>query len=297
MIRSMTGFGDAERDVTSGRLRAEIKSVNHRFFNNTVRLPSGLDRHEPLVVDRLKGAISRGNVTFTISFERTSSGSDAALPELDVERARAYAEALARLSQELGLEPNQRVSTFVRFPELFRGGDERSRWSEVTPDLIGELTDEALERLVASREAEGERLRADFLARLDAVETLVDQVERRVPERLDRERERLLAAVAELTDGAAVDPDRLAREIAYLADKWDLSEEIVRLRSHVALFRGVVEEDSPDPAGKRLGFVLQEMNREANTIASKANDTEIAHAAVGLKEEIERLREQVENVE
>ncbi len=297
MIRSMTGFGDTERDVDGGRLRVEIKSVNHRFFNSSVRLPSGLDRHEPLVVDRLKRAVSRGNVTFTLSLERTGGGGDAPRPELDVERARAYAEALTALGDALDLEQDLRVSTFVRFPELFRAGDDRNRWSEVTPELIGELADDALERFVESRATEGARIQTDFRERLDAVEALVDAVEARAPERLVRERERLRASVAELAEGVGVDPDRLAREIAYLADKWDLSEEIVRLRSHVALFRSILDEDAADPAGKRLGFVLQEMNREANTIASKANDTDIGHAAVGLKEEIERLREQVENVE
>lgn len=298
MIRSMTGFGDAERNLPESRVRVEIKSVNHRFFNGTVRLPSGLDRHESMIVDRLKKAISRGSVTFSLSVERIGGGgSDAPLPGLDLERARAYVAALRTAGEDLGLASELGVDVLARFPEIFRTGESRPRWSEVTPELLAELAEEGLERLVASREAEGARLKSDFLERLDAIVHLVDRVGERAPDRLVRERDRLRAAVSELSEASNVDEDRLAREITYLADKWDISEEIVRLRSHVELFREVITQEAPAPVGKRLGFVLQELNREANTVGSKANDTDIAHYAVGLKEEIERMREQVENVE
>jgi len=298
MIRSMTGFGDAERDLLESRARVEVKSVNHRFFNGTVRLPPGLDRHESMVVSRLKKAISRGSVTFSLSVERAAGGtSEVPLPALDLERARAYETALRTLGSELGIDSALDLGAFARFPDIFRGGESPSRWAELTPELIGELADEAIERLLASRTIEGERLKSDFIQRLDASGALVDEIEQRAPDRLTRERDRLRAAVADLTEAVTVDEDRLAREIAYLAEKWDISEELVRLRSHITLFREILTDETQEPVGKRLGFVLQEMNREANTIGSKANDADIGQFAVGLKEEIERMREQVENLE
>ena len=298
MIRSMTGFGDAERDLPSGRVRVEIRSVNHRFFNGTVRLPQGLDRHESLVLQRIKRAVSRGSVTFSLTVDRSSAAAqDAPLPGLDLERARAYAEALRTLASELGLSGEPDVATFARFSDVFRAGEARPRWADLVPEVIEELTDEALAGLVAARDKEGARLRDDFLQRLERIGALVEAVDALAPERLVRERDRLRDAIAELTESTTVDEDRLAREIAYLADKWDVSEEVVRLRSHSTAFREALDQPTSQPVGKRLGFVLQEMNREANTIGSKANDAEIARHAVGLKEEIERMREQIENVE
>ncbi len=147
------------------------------------------------------------------------------------------------------------------------------------------------------REAEGARLQQDLEEHLLAIEEALVRVEAYAPERVVTERDRLRAAVAELTETHTVDEDRLAREIAYLAEKWDINEEIVRFRSHVELFDEALQADASEPVGKRLGFLVQEMNREANTIGSKANDAQIAHTAVTLKEEVERLREQLENVE
>ena len=183
----------------------------------------------------------------------------------------------------------------TRFGEIFRAPEDRVEGPD--PELVATLAEEAAAAARRMREAEGERLERDLRGRLAAMAALLDRVAERAPVRLLAERDRLRAQVAELSGQVDVDEDRLAREIAYLAERWDINEEIVRFRSHLELFDEALRGDASEPVGKRLGFLVQEMHREANTIGSKANDAEIAQAAVGLKEEIERVREQVENVE
>jgi len=302
MIRSMTGFGEAERDLPDARppmqVRAQVKSVNHRFLQLSVRLPSGLDRMESGISELLRSRLQRGHIHFTVSVDRIQEGSDVALPELDLERARVYAEGLEQARGELGLAGQVSVSDLVRYSDLFRvPSTERGLADALDDSLVSELAEEALAGLLDMRESEGTRLATDLNERLAAITELVGVVEVRAPERLLSERDRLRAQIAELSGAPDVDEDRLAREVAYLAEKWDINEEVVRLRSHVKLFRDTLAAPVEEAVGKRLGFVLQEMNREANTITSKANDTEIARAGVGLKEEVERLREQVENIE
>ncbi len=218
------------------------------------------------------------------------------MPELDLERAKRYMDLLGELKEGLGLPGVVELDHVVRFGELFRASDQTPA-ADVDPDVLEELTAAALRGVVSMREAEGARLQADLEGRLGEIASQLDTVAARAPERLVAERDRLRAAVSELTEQADVDADRLAREIAYLAEKCDINEELVRFRSHLALFAEVLAGDDGEPAGKRLGFIVQEMHREANTIGSKANDGEISRASVAIKEEIERLREQLENVE
>ena len=293
----MTGFGEAEKDTDSGQVRVEIKTVNHRFFNASVRTPNGFDRFEAEIQRCLKAHVSRGHVTYTLSIGRRGVSADAPIPELDVARARRYGEMLEALGKELGLKDPVTLSDVTRFGDIFVVPDRSEVASDVDADLIAELTQTAVAAVVHLRETEGARLRVDLEERLDTIAAALSRVESRAPERVVAERDRLRAAVQELAETDTFDEDRLAREIAYLAEKWDINEEIVRFRSHVALFRETLEIEPAEPVGKRLAFVIQEMQREANTIGSKANDTEISQAAVSLKEEIERLREQLENVE
>ncbi|MCA9736770.1 MAG: YicC/YloC family endoribonuclease [Gemmatimonadota bacterium] len=296
MIRSMTGFGECTRETERGTLRVEIKSVNHRFFNSSIRLPSGADRWEARVVELLKESVQRGHVTYSLGWERGSISRDGTLPELDLERARAYHGALLQMQEELGLAGPPDLRTMARFSDLFRA-DPGARVFEIEEDLLVEMTRAALVGFVEQRRAEGTRLEADLRRALGVLLELAAVVEERAPQRLLAERDRLRTQIRELTEGVEVDEDRLAREVAYLAERWDLNEELVRLRSHVQLFTEALDGPDHEGVGKRLGFVVQEMNREANTIASKANDATIQRAAVGMKEEIERIREQVENVE
>ena len=297
MIRSMTGFGEAEEATAAGVVRVEIKTVNHRFFNANLRTPPGFDRFDGDIQSWLRPFVSRGHVTYTLSIDRSTAEVNDTLPELDLERAKRYGELLETLRRELGVEAPVDLAHISRFGEIFQAPDRGSASAQVESDVISSLTQAAAAGVVASREAEGARLQRDLEEHLRAIGEALDRVETLAPERLVAERDRLRAAVAELTEMHVVDEDRLAREIAYLAEKWDINEELVRFRSHVELFHEALDAEAGEPVGKRLGFLIQEMNREANTIGSKANDAQIAQIAVALKEEVERLREQVENVE
>ena len=297
MIRSMTGFGEAEEVTAAGVVRVEIKTVNHRFLNVNMRTPTGFDRFESDIQSWLRTFLSRGHVTCTLSIDRDTTEANDTLPELDLERAKRYGELLETLRRELELEAPVDVSHVSRFGEIFRAPERENASALVEGEVIHRLTEAAAAEVVLLREAEGSRLQRDLEEHLQAIEEALVQVEANAPERLVVERDRLRTAVAELIESHSVDEDRLAREIAYLAEKWDISEEIVRFRSHVELFNEALQTEASEPVGKRLGFLVQEMNREANTIGSKANDAQIAQTAVSLKEEVERLREQLENVE
>lgn len=297
MIRSMTGFGEAEEVSAAGVARVEIKTVNHRFFNANMRTPPGFDRFEADIQSWLRPFLSRGHVTYTLSIDRDLAESNDTLPELDLERAKRYGELLETLRRELELEAPVDLSHISRFGEIFRAPERGSASALVEGEVIRRLTEAAATEVVLLRESEGVRLQRDLEEHLQAIEEALVRIEARAPERLVVERDRLRAAVAELIETHSVDEDRLAREIAYLSEKWDINEEIVRFRSHVELFNEALQADASEPVGKRLGFLAQEMNREANTIGSKANDAEVTQTAVALKEEVERLREQLENVE
>ena len=297
MIRSMTGFGEAEEATDVGLVRVEIKTVNHRFFNASLRTPPGFNRVESDIQSWLRSFVGRGHVTYSLTVDRGLAVRDEELPELDLVKATRYKELLETLRDDLNLEGAVELSQVARFGEIFKAPPATNPSAEVDDAVVRRLTEQAGSDLVGMREAEGARLQADLEGRLDGIEVQLDLIERRAPERLVEERNRLREAVTELMEGHSGDEDRLAREIAYLAEKWDINEELVRFRSHVVLFAETLATDPAEPVGKRLGFVIQEMNREANTIGSKANNAEIAQAAVSLKEEIERLREQLENVE
>jgi uncharacterized protein (TIGR00255 family) len=297
MIRSMTGFGEAEREVTAGLLRVSIKTVNHRFLNTSVRTPPGFDRLEHEIPGWVRPFLMRGHASISVNLERTDGVEEDDFPDVDMARAGAYARVLRRMQEELDLDGPVDVGTVARFPDVLTTPDRRVRGPTVEAEELRPVVEDAARAVVELRMAEGARLEEDLSGRLVELARLLDVVEARAPERLTAERERLRAHIRELAESDDVDEERLAREIAYLAEKWDINEEIVRFRSHIALFREALDGDASEAVGKRLSFVVQEMHREANTIGSKANDAEISHASVGMKEEIERLREQVENVE
>jgi uncharacterized protein (TIGR00255 family) len=297
MIRSMTGWGEAERETPAGRLRVEIKTVNHRHFNANLRTPYGLDRIEADIQGWLRPWIARGAVTYSLSLVRNGGLGDEQLPQLDLVRANHYRDLIRRLKQELGLAGEVEVGHLVRFGEIFRSNDGKQEAPDVDPEAVRGVTEEALRAVIAMRESEGRRLAQDLDGRLGAIAAELDRIGERAPSRLAAERDRLRIAVRELAGQEVVDEERLAREIAYLAEKWDINEELVRFRAHVEHFRETLDAPAEEPVGKRLGFLVQEMHREANTIGAKANDAAIARASVAIKEEIERLREQLENVE
>jgi uncharacterized protein (TIGR00255 family) len=296
MIRSMTGFGEADLDTKAGRLRVEVKTVNHRYFSANIRLPSALDRFEPQIREWLRTYLPRGHVNYSLRLEQPGAeGTDLPPLRLDEARARQYLRLLRSLQERLEIPGVVDIALLSRFGDLFVRDDEER--VDVAPEDVQQVTEAAAAAAVRMREVEGQRLRDDLEARLAAIEADLAVVAERAPTRLVAERDRLRRAVAELAGDVAFDEERLAREIAYLAERWDISEELVRLASHLHVFRDALADESPEPVGKRLGFLNQEMHREANTIGSKANDAEIEHRVVSIKNEIERLREQIENVE
>jgi uncharacterized protein (TIGR00255 family) len=296
MIRSMTGYGEAELETPAGRLRAEVRTVNHRFFSANLRLSPVLERHEVSVRETLRAHLPRGHVSFTLKVVRGDGADGAPVLSIDDAKARGYVDVLRQLKQRYALAGEVDVALVSRFGDIFVVTDE-SPAHAVDAEQVRAVTDAAARAAASMRLEEGARLRVDLEGRLEAIGAAADRVERLAPARLVRERDRLRRSVAELLGDVQVDEDRIAREIAHMAERWTVAEELVRLRSHLELFRGTLEAESADPVGKRLGFLIQEMNREANTIGSKANDAAIEHEVVAMKDEIERLREQIENVE
>jgi len=287
----MTGFGAATGSVGTQRITVELRTVNHRFFNPHVKLPSSLARWEADVREQLRRSIARGNVTLNARVER-----EAALPlSIDEERFAGYVTQLRELQRRHGLAEELGVGTVLRMPDVFSNSAQ-----DETPESPAELTaivEEAVQALTRMREAEGERLRTFLLERLDIAAQALERIEKRAPERLAEQHRRLRANVSELVAGLAVDEQRLAQEIAILADRLDVQEELSRFRAHTSAFRDTLANPGGEPVGKRLGFLLQEMVREVNTIGSKASDAAIVSDVLLLKEELERLREQVENLE
>ena len=296
MIRSMTGYGAGESGLSDGRvLRAEVRTVNHRHLSTSVRLPRGWEGLERGVLERVRSALSRGSVSLAVRCESPGREEDGE-PVLDLERARRYVELMYEAGSELGVEGHLDIEALARLPGVLRM--EGPPAPEPDEEALGACVEAALGEVVAMREAEGRRLEVELRAGLGRILDEVAAIEEAAPARLLRERDRLRERVAALSEGVEADEDRLAREIAYLAERWDIAEEIVRLRSHVALFgEGLGGGGAGGKAGKRLGFVVQEMHREANTVGSKANDAAISASAIAIKEELERIREQLENVE
>jgi uncharacterized protein (TIGR00255 family) len=287
----MTGFGAAEGAVAGGRIRLEIRTVNHRHFNLAARLPAELAVLEGELRERLRREFDRGHVA--VQARWTESPAAAGGFSVDLERARLVAGRLRELQSALGLAGDVTVDLVARQADVLTsgGGDAAEiAWSEVEP-----IVAQAAAECRAMRAREGEVLVGELRHRLELLEASAERVAARAPERLVRERDRLRGAVAELLEGKAVDEARLAQEIAFQADRLDITEELVRFRAHIGAAREALTGDRP--AGKQLGFLAQELGREVNTMGSKANDAEIAHEVVAMKGELEKFREQLENLE
>lgn len=292
MIRSMTGYGSAEGAVAGARTTVELRSVNHRFFNPSLKLPSSLARWENDVRDALRKRVGRGHVTL---FARVESAATAGVT-IDEVRLAAYVARLRALQRDHGLDGPLDLATVLRLPDVIASRLDDELPAEAGPELLA-IVDSAANSLLAMRAAEGERLSAYLRERIGLIEAALGRIEARAPQRVVEQRDRLRRAVQELTQGIAVDDQRLAMEIALLSDRLDVQEELARFRSHVTAFREALASEEPDGVGKRLGFLLQEMLREANTTGSKANDTVMTRDVLIVKEELERIREQVENLE
>lgn len=287
----MTGFGAAEGPVAGGRLRLEIRTVNHRYFNLAVRLPAELAALEGELRERLRREFDRGHLAVQARWVEYPA-QDAEI-RVDLERARALVARLRELQSALSLPGEISLDLVARQPEVFGANGKETPevgWSEVEPVVA-----QAAAECRAMRRKEGDVLAGDLRHRLDLLEAGAQAVAARAPERIVRERDRLRASVKELLDGRAVDEQRLAQELAFLADKLDITEELVRFRAHVAAARDALAADRP--AGKQLGFLAQELGREVNTMGAKANDAEITQRVIAMKGELEKFREQLENLE
>jgi uncharacterized protein (TIGR00255 family) len=288
----MTGFGSAEDRVLRGRLRIEIRTVNHRYFNPQLKLPGDLAGVEIEMRERLRQLLERGHVTVTARWV------DAPGPErevtIDLARARQVVAAAQQLKKKLKLKGSVDLAFVARQPDVLTatngGSDQLVQWSDVQP-----IVERAAKDVVAMREREGQALSSELNGRLDALEAAAQTIETQAPARLKAEHERLKQAVAELTAQTTVDEQRLALEIAILADRVDITEELVRFRAHVAAARAALGSDHA--VGKQLGFLAQELLREVNTMGSKANDARITQTVIAMKGDLEKFREQLENLE
>lgn len=292
MIRSMTGFGRAVETLHGREITAEIKSVNHRYFELSVRLPRSLSFLEEKAKAKLQSEIDRGKVEVYLGVvSRTAQDS---VIEPNIELARGYYKAVSKMAVELELKNDLTLSSLARYPDIFNvyteTPDEESLWADIESVLS-----KALEGYQAMRAAEGQKLGDDIGARLELIERLVGQIETQSAPRLESYRQKLFDRMQKALDGKDIDQNRILLEAAVYADKSAVEEETVRLRSHIAQCRDILMQN--EPVGRKLDFLIQEFNREANTIGSKANDLDITALVVDLKAEIEKIREQVQNIE
>ncbi|MBR3569629.1 MAG: YicC family protein [Oscillibacter sp.] len=290
MIRSMTGYGRARQIRSRREITIEVRAVNNRYLDCAVKMPHLYLFAEDALKKAVQKSVSRGKVDVFVTVDATAA--DAVKTKVNRELAAQYAAALRELSEIVGADLTGQLLT--RFPDALSVTKEEADLDAVTGDLCAVLG-EALSAFQSMRRAEGEKLAEDIAARLDTVERLTGEIERRSPETVREYREKLLRRMREVLQDASIDEQRILTEAALYADKVAVDEETVRLRSHVSQLRGMLESDAPQ--GRRMDFLIQELNREANTIGSKCGDAAAARIVVELKAEIEKIREQAQNIE
>ena len=292
MIKSMTGFGRCEITENNRKFTVEMKSVNHRYLDINIKMPKKLNFFESSIRTELKNYISRGKVDLFIAYEDYTENN--ASIRYNRELAAEYMKYLRQMQEDFGLEDDIRVSTLSRYPDVFtmeeQNVDEEKLWKELQKAIRG-----AAEGFVQTRIVEGEHLRDDLIEKLDGMLKLVDFIAERSPQIVQEYRQKLEDKVKDLLGDAQVDENRLLTEVTIFADKVCVDEELVLLRSHITTTKATLLEGGS--IGRKLDFIAQEMNREANTTLSKSNDLEISNCAIELKTEIEKVREQIQNIE
>lgn len=292
MIKSMTGFGRFEVAENNRKFTVEMKSVNHRYLDVNIKMPKKLNFFESAIRGELKNFIQRGKVDLFITYEDFSENNVCIKYNKDI--AEEYMTYLKQMAEDFQLDNDIRVSTLSRYPEVFsmeeQNIDEQELWKELQKTIRG-----AAEGFVTTRIAEGENLKKDLIDKLDGMLSLVAFIEERSPQIIAEYKQRLEEKVKDLLEDTKVDENRLLMEVTIFADKVCVDEEIVRLKSHIEATKASLIEGGS--IGRKLDFIAQEMNREANTILSKANDLEISSHAIELKTEIEKVREQIQNIE
>ena len=292
MIKSMTGYGRAIELVDGMNITVEIKSVNHRYFEFSSKLPRSYGFLDEKLKSFFNGKLTRGKMECYVQIEAVEEPDT--VISLNHSLVKGYLDAYKELSETYGIENDVKISNLARVSDIFAvrklAADEDKIWAAVS-----EVAQAALDGFVSMREREGERLKADVLSRLQTIIDNVEYIESRSPETVKEYNEKLLARLRELLADAHIDEQRILTEAAIFADKIAVAEETVRLRSHISQMRSFLEAD--EAVGKKMDFLVQEMNREANTIGSKAQDVEIARRVVSIKAEIEKIREQIQNIE
>ncbi|MFR8286457.1 MAG: YicC/YloC family endoribonuclease [Christensenellaceae bacterium] len=291
-LLSMTGYGSAKGSVEGQEITVELKSVNNRYLDCSVRLPRNFLFAEDTVKQAVSAGVSRGKVDVFVSAQ--ASQDSGTVVSVNEELARGYRDAVARIAETLGLESGLNAFSLARFPDVLTV-ERRELDKDKAAAALSEITAKAVEEFNAMREREGERLRRDMLGKLETIEGLVSVVEERSPQTVKEYRERLEARLRDILADRSLDEQRVITEAAIFADRTAVDEETVRLRSHIAQFRTMLEEGSP--IGRKMDFLVQEFNRESNTIGSKCSDASLAKVVVDLKSEIEKIREQLQNVE
>ena len=293
MIKSMTGFGRCEYAKGERRFVVEMKGVNHRYLDVNIRMPKKLNFFETAIRNLLKQSVQRGKVDIFISYEDLSE-SQVAL-KYNETLAGEYLRYFHEMEESFGLENDIRVSTLSRCPEVLtmeeQAVDEEELWNDLKQALAG-----AISQFVETRGTEGENLKKDLIKKLDGMVKLADKIEERSPQILSEYRQKLETKVKELLADTQIEEGRIAAEVVMFADKICTDEEVVRLRSHILHMKETLQSDESG-IGRKLDFIAQEMNREANTILSKANDLETSNIGIDLKTEIEKVREQIQNIE
>lgn len=293
MIKSMTGFGRCELVDGERKYTVEMKGVNHRYLDVNIRMPKKLNFFETSIRTLLKQYVSRGKVDLFLTYEDQSQGQ--AVLKYNASLAEEYMERLREMEEQFGLENDVRVSALSRYPDVLtmeeQALDEEEIWSGLEKAVKG-----AAVQFVETRTLEGENLRRDIIEKLDGMAELVGSIEKRAPEIIAEYREKLEEKVKELLEDTQIDDSRIAAEVVIFADKICTDEEVVRLKSHIGHMKDVLLSDEAG-IGRKLDFIAQEMNREANTILSKANDLETSNIGIDLKTEIEKVREQIQNIE
>ncbi|MCL2068644.1 MAG: YicC family protein [Oscillospiraceae bacterium] len=292
MIRSMTGYGRCQRVVEGRDITVELKSVNHRYFEFSARVPRAHGYLEDKLKRFVQKSLSRGKTDIYVGIVALED--ETTNVQINTGLARSYLKAIRGLAEELDLTDDITVSRLARFSDIFAvqrlPEDETAVW-----EAVSGVAAEALSNMIEMRETEGEKLKQDILMRLGLIEGFTETVEKRSPEVADEHREKLYARISEILENRQIDDARILTEAAIFAEKTAVDEETVRLKSHIGQLRQLLS--GREPVGRKLDFLVQELNREANTIGSKAHDIEIARIVVDMKSEIEKIREQIQNIE
>ncbi len=291
---SMTGYGRAEALIEGRKWIIEVKSLNHRYIEIITRLPNVLSSLEVDIKKRVGERIFRGRIELSIQADAESGSDNGVQYSLNLPLLKNYHSLLLKIREELGLKDEVTLRTLSRFKEIFVPSETRFDPAAVWGGLQKTI-DEALDALIRMRQVEGEVLKKDFLARLETLKRYLDSAKLRTPRTVLEYKQRLQERIRELTEGLEMDPVRLSQEVALLAEKSDITEEIVRFESHIGQMEKLLQ--SSEAVGRKLDFLLQEMGREVNTIGSKSNDVAIAREVIELKSELAKLREQAQNVE